>query len=98
MEKGKKHFIIKTISALIVAFAMTLALAFGIVPETTLTAHAATSVSYLDENGATQSISNYTEVSSSTNNGYNEWDSGWYVVTGEKNINDLVQILGALLF
>ena len=78
------------------AWALTLALVVGLLPQT---AFAADTVSYLDYNNGTwttEQVTNYTEIKSgSTPTSWSgSTNGGWYVVTGSVTINSRINVSG----
>ena len=95
MEQTKRNRALKVVFVAVFAFAMTLALVFATIQGTTMTAHASTSVQYLDENGETQTATDAIEVNSVSNTTVPVyWTSGWYVVTGEKTLSCSIRVDG----
>ena len=75
---------------------LALALVLGLAPAMSLTAQAADQIKYLDENGAEQICTNYTEI----NGGSTQWmdtvTNGWYVLnhTGALEITGRITVTG----
>ena len=74
------------------AFLLTLCFTLGLLPALTLTASAATNVSYLDASGATQTVASATSVTSSSTT----WSAGWYVVDSAVTISSRITVSGAV--
>ena len=81
MKKSLNKSIVVLIA--VFAFALTIALAFVIAPQA-VTAHAASSISYIDENGSTKTAS-ANQITKHSN--ANSFTSGWYFVSGNVEMN-----------
>ena len=73
----------------VISLALCIMLIFTLMPTS---AFGANPVSYLDAEGKTQTVTEYTEVTPETKS----WSNGWYVVNGEIAINDTVKVSGTV--
>ena len=80
----------------VIAFALAFAMTFAIAPaKSAPTAYASTSVQYLDENGELQTATDAIEVNSVSDTTVPVyWNSGTYVVTGEKTLSCSIRVDG----